>query len=123
MLIFQLMYAYLFIEILKLVFYAIIAICVIMTVVTIYRYAKASYVLRHIDDVDKIAISPPVQTYREVTERSGYSWGRYITTHYRIKRVPDIKIWKAKAYFKNDRCIKFEIKENSKIYNRMMNCT
>ena len=116
----DLMYGYIFIKFLKLVFYAVIAICVIMTVRAIYRYAKASYVLRHIDDVEKLDISPPVQTYREVSERSGYSIGDYgSTTHYRIKRVPHIKIWKAKAYFKDGRCIKFMIKENSVIYNKI----
>ena len=83
------MYGYFFIKALKIGFYVMIAIFAIIIIGVLYQYAKELYVLRNFDDVYKIELSKPIQTYREITERSGYSWGRYITTHYRIRRVPD----------------------------------
>ena len=114
------MYGYVFIKILKIAFYTAIAVCAIRVALTVYQYAKELYVFRHIDDVDRIAVLGCIQLYREQMERSGVSIGRYITTHYRIKRVPYKKIWRVKAYFRDGRCLKFEIREHSKIYDKIV---
>ena len=115
------MYGYFFIKILKIVFYVMIAIFAIIIIAVLYQYGKELYVLRNFDNVYKIEMSKPIQTYRREVEESGFSMGRYLTRHYRIKRVPDKKIRKVKVYFKNGRCLRLEITENSKIYTKIMN--
>lgn len=120
MIIFPFLVAYCFAKIFKLISYAIIVICTIIIIDKIYQHGKTMYVLKRIDNVYKIEISQPTQIYKEVKEKSGVSIGYYYTEHYRIKYVPYKKIWKAKAYFKNGKSLFFEIKENSKAYNEII---
>lgn len=107
-------------KIFVIIFYLIIAISLIAIIGKLYQYLKSLYVLINIDNVSKLGIHPYIQTYKEVWEKRGVSVGLYHTTHYRIKRIPDRKIWKATAYFKNGKCLNFRIKENSKLYYKIV---
>ena len=106
----------------KYLFYSLITFGVCWLGHKIYHYEKALYILNNIDAVEKIEFIKPTRKYKTVYEETGYScnW-KYYTTHYKTKRVPKPLVYKGAAFFKNGKIVKFQITENSKIYNKLMN--
>lgn len=106
----------------KCLFYGIIVFGICWLGYKTYHQQKASYVLNNIDEVKKIEFLKPTRKYKTVYEEAGYSYNwRYCTTHYKAKRVPKSLVYKGTAFFKNGKIVKFQMTENSKIYNELMN--
>lgn len=75
----------------------------------------------NIDEVAKIEFVKPTRQYKTVYEETGYSYNwRYHTTHYKAKQVPKPLVYKGTAFFKNGKTLKFQIVENSEIYNKLI---
>ena len=121
MFIFYLFEVYILGTFFKCLFYALIAFGVSWVIYKIYHHQKASYVLDNIEDVVKIEFIKPTRQYKTVYEETGYShnW-RYYTTHYRAKRIPKPLVFKGTAFFESGKKLKFQIVENSEIYNKLM---
>lgn len=106
----------------KYLFYSLITFGVCWVGFKIYQHEKAVYVLKNIDRIKKIEFIKSVQKYKTVYEETGYSYNwRYHTTHYKAKRVPKPLVYKGTAFFQNSKEVKFQIIENSEIYNKLMN--
>lgn len=122
MFILSLFEVYIFGTFFKYLFYGIVAFGIGWVIYKAYQHEKACYVLDNIEDVEKLEIIKPTREYKTVYEETGYSFNwRYYTTHYKAKRVPKPLVYKATAFFKNGKTVKFQIVENSEIYNELMN--
>ena len=106
----------------KYLFYGLIVFGICWALYRFYHHKKASYVLDNINEVTKIEFMKPTRQYKTVYEETGYSYNwRYHTTHYKAKRVAKPLVYKGTAFFENGKEVKFQIIENSAIYNKLVN--
>ena len=91
----------------------------------IINYIKQRIVLFKIKKISKITLYPQKQLFREVREKIGCSEGYSAGGHsyrdyYKITKVPIGFERKMDVYFDNGRLISMNIKENSRLYKKLM---
>lgn len=120
MIVFVPLIVFVVIRILQLFSFVIITAFVIKIAWNLFWDLKALYVLKNIDEINRIEVSEPKQTYIEQREKVGESVGYYYTQHYKIRYIPNIKIWKTRVFFKNGHKMIFRMREYSKVYNEIL---
>ena len=108
-------------KILKLMFYCAIITITLYVLYHLYHFLKCKYVFSNLEKVKRVEISKPIQLYKVVNEMTGFSIGYHYTEHYKTRKIPDCKLYKVKAIFKNDNTMNIQFKDTSRFYKEMIN--
>lgn len=107
-----------------------LCICVIFRLIyilnIIVNYIKQRIISFKIKKINKITLYPQKQLFREVRKKIGYSkgysaGGHSYSDYYKITKVPIGFERKMDVYFDNGRICTVNIKENSRLYKKLMN--